>query len=80
MANIIKSNGKRNLSYSDEELISKYDIAKKRLTKMEEDFLVAEKNNDKEAMSTISFYRLNCKELILAYELEIKYRELEMGD
>ena len=48
--------------------------------KMEEDFLVAEKNNDKEAMSTISFYRLNCKELILAYELEIKYRELEMGD
>lgn len=80
MASIVKSNGKRNLSYSDEELISKYDIAKKQLAKMEEDFLVAEKNNDEKAMSNISLYRLNCKDLILAYELEMKYRELEMGD
>jgi len=80
MATIIKSNGKRGdnlLSWDDLEVIEHYEKAKALLVKIQADYDEAKSKNDVEIISNISIYLVNVKEVNLALELEIKYRELE---
>lgn len=74
---IEKSNGKRKLECDDAKVIELYIKAKKQLTETEQEYEDAMARNDEQTISFLSMYLVNIKEVKIALENEIKYRELE---